>query len=153
MYKVKIPLKIPISNQALNIIKKYANSSTANSALPVISNQMYNKYLKEVCEAAKLNEPFVRTRFRGNEKIDVASEKWEVVSSHSARHAYAILSLERGMKVEVLQQLLGHTDIEQTMEYVKITDRVKAGAVDQFWNKNKTNERKQNRSKRIISRA
>ena len=149
MYKVKIPLKIPISNQALNIIKKYANSSTANAALPVISNQMYNKYLKEVCKAAKLNEPFVRTRFRGNEKIEVPSKKWEVVSSHSSRHTYAILSLERGMKVEVLQQLLGHTDIEQTMDYVKITDRVKAGAVDQFWNKNKPNEKKQSISRRV----
>ncbi|WP_407937412.1 tyrosine-type recombinase/integrase [Mucilaginibacter oryzae] len=47
------------------------------------------------------------------------------MSCHSARHTYAILSLENGMRPEVLQRNLGHSKLSQTMEYVTILDNVR----------------------------
>lgn len=40
-----------------------------------------------------------------------------------ARETFAVQFLENGGNVEVLQKLLGHSDIRSTMVYVKITDR------------------------------
>ncbi len=43
-------------------------------------------------------------------------------SLHSLRHTFATDMLNAGMRLEVLQQLLGHQDIEITMRYARITD-------------------------------
>ena len=43
-------------------------------------------------------------------------------SLHSLRHTFATDMLNAGMRVEVLQQLLGHQEIEMTMRYARITD-------------------------------
>lgn len=133
MKKVKKSLDFSLPTYAIGIIAKYKDVFQ-DKALPAISNQMYNQYIKDVCEAAKLNTPFVKTRFKGSMREDENFKKYEVVSAHSSRHTFAILSLQRGMKVEVLKELMGHHDIEQTMVYVKITDEFKSNAMKTIWN-------------------
>lgn len=46
------------------------------------------------------------------------------VSFHVARHSFATNFLICGGRVEVLQKLLGHSKIEQTMEYVHIVESI-----------------------------
>jgi integrase/recombinase XerD len=43
-------------------------------------------------------------------------------SLHCLRHTFATDMLNAGMRLEVLQQLLGHQEIEMTMRYARITD-------------------------------
>lgn len=43
-------------------------------------------------------------------------------SLHSLRHTFATDMLNAGMRLEVLQQLFGHQEIEMTMRYARITD-------------------------------
>lgn len=61
----------------------------------------------------------------GSEVRKEIKKKFEIISCHSARHTYAILSLENGMRPEVLQRNLGHSKLSQTMEYVTILDNVR----------------------------
>jgi site-specific recombinase XerD len=44
---------------------------------------------------------------------------------HSLRHTYATELLNAGMRLEVLQQLMGHQDIEMTRRYARLTDRTR----------------------------
>lgn len=44
---------------------------------------------------------------------------------HMSRHTFATLFLERGGRVEVLKELMGHSDIDTTMVYVHMTDKHK----------------------------
>jgi integrase/recombinase XerD len=44
---------------------------------------------------------------------------------HSLRHTYASELLNAGMRLEVLQQLMGHQDIEVTRRYARLTDRTR----------------------------
>lgn len=46
-------------------------------------------------------------------------------SFHCLRHTFATDMLNAGMRLEVLQQLLGHQDIEMTMRYARITNRTR----------------------------
>lgn len=46
-------------------------------------------------------------------------------SLHSLRHTFATDMLNAGMRLEVLQQLLGHQEIEMTMRYARITDQTR----------------------------
>ncbi len=43
-------------------------------------------------------------------------------SLHSLRHTFATNMLNAGMRLEVLQQLLGHQEIEMTLRYARISD-------------------------------
>ena len=44
---------------------------------------------------------------------------------HCLRHTYASELLNAGMRLEVLQQLMGHQDIEMTRRYARLTDRTR----------------------------
>ena len=44
---------------------------------------------------------------------------------HSLRHTYASELLNAGMRLEVLQQLMGHQDIEVTRRYARLTDKTR----------------------------
>ena len=44
-------------------------------------------------------------------------------SPHNLRHTFATDMINHGMRVEVLQQILGHQDIEMTMRYARLSDR------------------------------
>jgi integrase/recombinase XerD len=44
---------------------------------------------------------------------------------HALRHTYASELLNAGMRLEVLQQLMGHQDIEMTRRYARLTDRTR----------------------------
>jgi site-specific recombinase XerD len=44
---------------------------------------------------------------------------------HSCRHTFASELLNAGMRLEVLQQLLGHQDIEVTRRYARLTDKTR----------------------------
>jgi site-specific recombinase XerD len=41
---------------------------------------------------------------------------------HCLRHTFASELLNAGMRLECLQQLLGHSDIEMTRRYARLTD-------------------------------
>ncbi len=47
-------------------------------------------------------------------------------SPHSLRHTFATDMINAGMRVEVLQQILGHQDIEMTLRYARLSDRRRA---------------------------
>ena len=42
---------------------------------------------------------------------------------HVGRHTFATVALNRGMPVETLSRILGHTNIRTTQIYAKITDK------------------------------
>ncbi|MBM9515288.1 tyrosine-type recombinase/integrase [Desulfogranum marinum] len=46
-------------------------------------------------------------------------------SPHSLRHTFATDMINAGMHVEVLQQILGHQDIEMTLRYARLSDQRK----------------------------
>ena len=46
-------------------------------------------------------------------------------SLHSLRHTFASELLNAGMRLECLQQLLGHTNLEVTRRYAKLTDKTR----------------------------
>jgi len=44
-------------------------------------------------------------------------------SLHHLRHTFATEMINNGMRVEVLQQILGHQDIEMTLRYARLSDK------------------------------
>lgn len=120
-------LTVPLSALALAILEKY------DYRLPVVSNQKTNAYLKELGQLAKLETPVQRVVFRGSERIETTQPKHELLTTHTARRTFATISASRGMNLVVLQRILGHATIQQTMEYIKEVEGAKVSEVLKVW--------------------
>ncbi|MBK8947172.1 MAG: tyrosine-type recombinase/integrase [Ignavibacteriae bacterium] len=128
--KTRDIIEIPLNNYALGILAKYKEWE---KPLPIISNQKVNLYLKEVCELAKINAPVKIVKFRGIERIEETFPKFEVISSHTARRTFISLSLERGMKPDVIMSITGHKTYRMMQRYLKIADKHKRDEMEKAW--------------------
>lgn len=122
--------KVPLSVFALAILEKYKDSL---NPLPVISNQKTNENLKELGKLVGINEPTTLTKRRGNEKLANTQPKYEFISTHTARRTFITLSLEKGMRPEVVMRVSGHTNYSTFKKYIKISDKVTEVEMNSVW--------------------
>ena len=100
--KTKTAAKVKLLDIPLSIIKKYERKRDSIFLLPVMSNAKYNLYLKEIARICNINRPLV---------------------FHVARHTYATeITLSHGVPLETVSKMLGHSRIETTRIYAKVTD-------------------------------
>ena len=98
--KTDTEYNIPLLNIPQLILKKYADNPTSDKVLPVPWMASYNTRLKEIAKAC------------GIEKN---------VSSHLARHTFATtIALTKGVPIETVSKMLGHTSIKTTQIYAKV---------------------------------
>jgi site-specific recombinase XerD len=72
------------------------------------------------CQLPSLSYAAVRDRFiKYLEKADLAGKGYTI---HCLRHTFASEMLNAGLRLEVLQQLLGHSSLEVTRQYGRLTD-------------------------------
>lgn len=92
--KTSKPLMIPLLPKALYIISKYQSEE---KLLPIISNQRFNSYLKEIADIVGLKKN---------------------LTHHIARKTFAsTVLLFNDVPMEVVSELLGHSKISTTQDY------------------------------------
>jgi integrase/recombinase XerD len=64
-------------------------------------------------------------RVRFKKYLDKASLSHKGYTLHSVRHTFATELLNAGMRLECLQQLLGHSSVEMTRRYARLTDKTR----------------------------
>jgi site-specific recombinase XerD len=85
------------------ILKKYKEKLPDGRVLPVLSNQKMNAYLKEIADLS------------GIEKN---------LTFHLARHTFATtVTLAKGVPMETVSKMLGHTSLKTIQIYARITDQ------------------------------
>ena len=107
-------VNIPLLQPALDIIERYDNKERkiTGKVLPRLSNQKLNVNLKEI------------TKLVGIQKN---------VTHHVARHTFATTILrDNDIPLEIISNLLGHTNIKQTKIYAKNSDRFMEKLADQI---------------------
>ena len=71
----------------------------------------------------KMNNEFIKDII----KSSIKSEK--TISPHTFRHTRAVHLLDKGVNIIYIQELLGHTSINTTMEYAKVIEKTKFEAI------------------------
>lgn len=86
------------------IIDKYnpAYPKRENKLFPILSNQKMNAYLKEIADLCGIKKN---------------------LTFHLARHTFATMSLSKGVPMESVSKMLGHTNIKTTQIYARITNK------------------------------
>ena len=100
--KTKIEFEIPLLDLPLQILKKYSGTAPGDKLLPMYCNSTLNLYLKEIARICHIDRPLV---------------------FHAGRHTYATeITLSHGVPLETVSRMLGHSQIETTQIYAKVTD-------------------------------
>lgn len=100
--KTDTPVNVPLLKIPLAILKKYEGQLPKGELLPVLSNQKLNSYLKEIADLCGINKN---------------------ITFHLARHTFSTtVTLAKGVPIETVSKMLGHTNIETTQIYARITN-------------------------------
>jgi Site-specific recombinase XerD len=100
--KTGVSYRVPLLNVPMQIIDKYKEALPNDEILPMISNQKMNSYLKEIAAVCGVDKN---------------------LSFHVARHTFATtVTLSKGVSIESVSKMLGHTNIKTTQIYARITD-------------------------------
>lgn len=101
-HKTGIPFQVKLMDVPLQIINRYKHLQEDKLVFGKMNYWSMCKKLKKVMEAC------------GIEKS---------ISFHCGRHSFATLALSKGMPIESVSRVLGHTNIVTTQIYAKITSQ------------------------------
>lgn len=121
------PLYIPLNKYALKILNKYKGLQTGK-ALPVLSNQKMNQYLKVLGELAELFSKVTIYRFKGGKRIEKTVMKYQVMTTHIMRKTFVTNALSLGMQTATIKEFTGHKSEKDFNRYLAVisADKIKA---------------------------
>jgi site-specific recombinase XerD len=119
--KTGVCFNIPLLDIPQMILDKYKGKLPHGHVLPVLSNQKTNSYLKEIGDVCGIDKN---------------------LTFHLARHTFATFTLSKGVSIESVSKMLGHTNIRTTQIYARITDSKISDDMALFAGKVKGMERK-----------
>jgi integrase len=98
--KTKVPFRVKLLDSAYRIIERYEQYRKGNFLFDFSDNQYTNIKLKRIAKECGIEKP---------------------ISFHCSRHTFSTLALCKGMPIESVSKILGHTQITTTQIYAKIT--------------------------------
>lgn len=110
-------LHIPLIPQAKAILEKYKDMP-GDRALPVVSDQKSNTYIKEAAKLAGLNREIVEVNMVGNERVESVCKLHETISMHDARRSFVVNSLAFGIPANVVSACTGHANLNTMRPYI-----------------------------------
>ena len=113
-HKTKIPFQVKLLDIPLQIIKRYEPLQTEKSIFPNLNYWSICKPLKKMIKECGIRK---------------------AISFHCSRHGFATLALSKGMPIESVSRVLGHTNIVTTQLYAKITTQKIDHDLTMFGNK------------------
>ena len=126
-------LIIELNNHSKAILEKYKDIHFEDhKALPVISNQKMNVYLKELGELAEISDPVRETFYKGSKRIDIVTPKYALLGTHAGRRTFICNALALGIPAQVVMKWTGHSDYKAMKPYIDIADNIKADAMSRF---------------------
>lgn len=109
--KTQASVTIPIHPRVRDILHKYNGS-------PKVNISTLNQQIKTICLAAEIREKVAVT----NNRHTTYREKWELVSSHTARRTGATNMFLAGIPPLSIMKITGHKSEKVFLNYIKITN-------------------------------
>lgn len=124
--KTKDFLSIDLNKYSKAILEKYSN---CEKPLPVISNQKYNVYLKELAKLCEIDTPITIVSVCGSNRKTETKPKYELITSHVARRTFISQAVIMGIPIPVIMKWTGHNDYKAMRPYIDIADEEKKKAM------------------------
>ena len=102
---------VPLHTEVQRIITKY------NGVMPEFTEVYVNRTLKIIGRKAGLNNPIPIKITKGGEKVTQITEKYNLITTHTARRTMVSLGMQNGLSTASLQAITGHTTEQQLNRY------------------------------------
>jgi site-specific recombinase XerD len=126
--KGKSNIGVPLNKYSKGILEKY------NYELPKISAQKFRDYIKDACKIAGMLDDVIKTSFIGNKRIEKIFKKHQLVSTHTARRTFITISLDKGMRPEIVMSITGHKSYSNFKKYIKLSNKSRELEMQRTWN-------------------
>ena len=120
-------LAIPLNSISKSILEKYDYN------LPSITNQKMNEYIKEVFQELKFTDEIKKTMKYGDELVEMKSEFWERISSHTARRSFITIMKNKRVPDKVIMSYTGHTSLEVFNAYYRPSEEDKVNYMNEVF--------------------
>lgn len=120
--------QIPFFDVLLPIISNYTTKDFLfKNNGNFINPSTINIHFKKICKTANIKVKIIpKIRKNKNGKDTIINLKSSDVNTHMLRHTFATRCIESGMSAVVLQKILGHKDIETTLNtYTSVFNKFK----------------------------
>ncbi|WP_294504187.1 site-specific integrase [uncultured Bacteroides sp.] len=131
--KTNVDVKVPLHAYVKEIYAKYGGFVPCGLCI-----QYVNKYLKVIMKEIGLNDLVTYSYTQGGKLKTVTREKWELISSHTARRSAATnMYLTGRMKTFEIMKLTGHRSEQNFFRYIRLTgdDTARSISGDMFFRK------------------
>lgn len=123
--KTNIDVKVPAHDYVKEIFEKYNGSVPSGLCI-----QYFNKYLKVIMKEIGLNDKITYSYTQGGKLVTVTREKWELISSHTARRSAATnIYLTGRIKTFEIMKLTGHRSEQNFFRYIRLTNEDTARSI------------------------
>ena len=127
-FKTQGKVVIPCHPVVTALLDKYAGQLP-----PSISNQKSNDYLKEICRLADLTTKEGKAITKGGVRLVRSLEKWQLVSTHTARRSFATNMYLMGVPSITIMRITGHKTEKAFMRYIKLDEEQHAKIIALHW--------------------
>lgn len=106
-------VEIELSDKASSIAKKYKYSFNR------YTNQVFNRFLKEMLERYELFEDEIDgLKVQRKDSKSYICKRREKISSHTGRRTFISILVEKGMPLQMIMSMTGHTQIKTLQIYI-----------------------------------
>jgi|TARA_B110000037_G_scaffold214023_1_gene269312 integrase len=124
--KTKKEVSVPLNDISGFIYTKYSRGKSLDQHLfPKVSQQKFNKQLKNLLKDLRFNRMVSKPMLRGTITINDKPRKLhEMISSHSGRRGFIKNSIDMGnMDYRTIMELSGHSTFSEFSKYISVTDK------------------------------
>ena len=131
--KTNDTITIELNAHTRVILEKYRPYNfPGGRVFPAPTNQEANRYLKELCRLAGINEPVTVVTYKGKERIDEIHPKYDLIGTHAGRRTFIVHALSLGISPYIVTRWTGHSSLAAMKPYMDIVDSAKADAMKLF---------------------
>lgn len=139
--KTNDTLTIPLNNRARAILDRYQDCTPnrrqrtlgiLHPALPATDRKTQNKTLHNIMKEIGINTPTHHTYYIGSTRHDEIVPKYELISTHTARHTFIVTAISLGISPTIILSWTGHKNYEAMRPYIAIANETSTQAMARF---------------------
>jgi len=114
-------VSVPLHYIVVEILERYGGKIPK-----AISNQKFNDYIKDICRETGLVKTITIEKTQGNLTAPKHFEKWELISTHTARRSFATNMYLAGFDPISIRKITGHRTEKSFLSYIRLTGKENA---------------------------
>ena len=114
--KTGVVVSVPMHKFVREILRKYDYKLPKPRCI-----QYFNRCVKDICKKVGLTDPILWERTVGTEVVRKEMQKWEMISSHTARRSFATNMFLQNIPTYRIMLITGHKSESSFFKYIRVT--------------------------------